>query len=92
MRVQLPKRRITLTAYGICRILTRMVAELQLGSKVYVKEAVAGEPGVIVRLEDGAAIVEWADLPNGAHLTAHLVDELVPDESFLPGWPDQAAA
>lgn len=65
---------------------------LQLGSKVYVRGAVAGEPGVVVRLEDGAAIVEWADLPHGAHLTAHLVDELVPDESFLSGWPDQAAA
>lgn len=82
-----------LTAYGICHILTQMsVISLQLGSKVYVREAVAGEPGVIVRLEDGAAIVEWADLPHGAHLTAHLVDELVPDESFLPGWPDGIAA
>lgn len=65
---------------------------LQLGSKVYVKEAVAGDPGVIVRMEDGAAIVEWADLAHGAHLTAHPVAELVPDESFLSGWPDQAAA
>ena len=69
-----------------------MVAELQIGSKVYIRKAIAGEPGVIVRMEDGAAIVEWADLPEGAHLTVHLVDELVPDESFLPGWPDAAAA
>lgn len=93
MCVQPPKRRITLTAHGICHILEQMsVISLQLGSKVYVREAVAGEPGVIVCLQSESALVEWSDLPSGAAVSVHPIGELVPDESFLPGWPDQAAA
>lgn len=74
------------------RILTQMVAELQIGSKVYIREAVGGEPGVIVHLQGESALVEWADMPDGAHISVHPVGELVPDESFLPGWPDASAA
>lgn len=82
-----------MTAHGIFRILAQMATvPLQIGSKVFVREAVAGEPGVIVHLQGEYALVEWADMPDGAHVSVHLVDDLVPDESFLPGWPDQAAA
>jgi len=56
---------------------------LQLGSKVYIANAVAGEPGVIRDLREGRATVEWAE---PAHFSRHAVEELVPDESFLSGW------
>jgi len=58
---------------------------LQLGSKVYIANAVAGEPGVIRDLRDGRATVEWTE---PAYFSRHAVGELVPDESFLSGWPD----
>ena len=56
---------------------------IRLGSRVYLRVAVAGDPGVVVGFDRaGNARVQWDDLPELGRWTTHSVDSLVVDESF----------
>ena len=56
---------------------------IRIGSRVYLRNAVAGEPGC-VRLIDarGFAHVEWVDLPEIGRFTKHQIDTLEIDTGF----------
>ena len=58
-----------------------MGATLQLGSRVYLKNAVAGEPGVVCSFEHGKAVIEWPDMLEAGR-TKHDPESLVVDEAF----------
>jgi len=59
-------------------------ASIILGSRVYLRLAVCGEPGCVMDFDkNGRALVDWsADMPEIGRLTAHDLDTLVVDESF----------
>ena len=60
-----------------------MSASIIQGSRVYLKNAVAGEPGVVHEIDrKGRAKVEWIDLPELGRWTIHALDTLVIDEAF----------
>jgi len=60
-----------------------MEARIQLGSRVYLRNAIAGEPGILVGFRpDGKAIIDWPDLWLGRY-TTHSLDSLTVDESFI---------
>jgi hypothetical protein len=60
----------------------RMIGRIQLGSRVYLRNAVAGEPGCVIGFtRGGKARVDWVDLDLGRP-TEHAVDTLVVDEAF----------
>ena len=59
-----------------------MSASIKIGTRVYLRYAVAGDPGCIVGFDRrGRAIVEWYDLDLG-HSTTHDLDALVVDTAF----------
>lgn len=60
-----------------------MTASIQVGSRVYLKIAVAGEPGVVSSFDRrGRALVDWIDMPELGRLTHHELDTLIVDASF----------
>ena len=59
-----------------------MDARINLGDRVYLKIAIAGDPGCVVAFDrKGKAVVEWYDLDLG-HPTHHNPDMLIIDEGF----------
>ncbi len=59
-----------------------MAASIQAGSRVYLHNAVCGEPGCVCGFSrNGKAQVEWFDLPEMG-VTEHTLDSLVVDETF----------
>jgi hypothetical protein len=59
-----------------------MTASIQVGTRVYLRNAVCGFPGCVVGWDrKGYALVYWDDLDLGRN-TAHAVDTLVVDEAF----------
>ena len=59
-----------------------MTTPIQLGSRVYLRNAIAGEPGCVVGFtRGGKARVEWPDLDMG-RATEHALDSLVIDTAF----------
>lgn len=59
-----------------------MTPPIQVGTRVYLAIAVAGEPGCVVAFDrTGKAIVHWPDLGLD-HNTHHSLDSLVVDEAF----------
>ena len=57
-------------------------SKIQIGTRVYLKFAIAGDPGCVVGFDArGRALVEWYDLDLG-HRTAHDPANLVVDEAF----------
>ena len=63
-------------------ILLAMDARINLGDRVYLKIAVAGDPGCVIGFDrKGKAVVEWYDLDLG-HPTHHDPDMLILDEGF----------
>ncbi len=54
---------------------------IRIGSRVYIRNCVAGEPGCVVAFSRGKAVVEWYDLDLGRP-TEHDPASLVLDESF----------
>lgn len=59
-----------------------MSASIKLGDRVYMKLAIAGDPGCVIGFDSkGKAVVEWYDLDLG-HPTKHDLDMLVLDEGF----------
>ena len=60
-----------------------MSAGINLGSRVYCKFAIAGEPGIVMGFtKRGKAQVEWVDLDIG-RWTEHDPENLVIDEAFV---------
>lgn len=56
---------------------------IQVGSRVYLRNAIAGEPGIVHEIDrKGYAKVEWIDIPELGRWTSHSLDSLVLDESF----------
>ena len=59
-----------------------MESNIQLGSRVYLRNAICGEPGCVVRFTPyGKAIVSWPDLSEVGE-TKHDPSALVLDEAF----------
>ena len=59
-------------------------ASIQLGSRTYLRDCVAGEPGIVVGFNrKGWAEIYWPDLhvEMGRH-TFHSLDTLIVDEAF----------
>lgn len=57
-------------------------ASINLGSRVYLRFAVAGEPGCVCAFDKkNRACVEWIDLPEVGR-TWHDLDNLIVDEAF----------
>lgn len=59
-----------------------MSTPTKIGDRVYLANAVAGEPGIVVSLERGKAKVEWPDMAE-IGVTSHRIDTLVVDESYV---------
>lgn len=60
-----------------------MQLAIQLGSRVYLRNAIAGEPGVVHGFDRaGRAIVEWVDMPELGRWTHHALDSLTVAESY----------
>ena len=60
-----------------------MCASIIQGSRVYLKDCIAGEPGVVHQIDRrGYASVEWVDVPEIGRWLKHHVDTLVIDEAF----------
>lgn len=57
---------------------------IRVGSRVYLRVAVVGDPGCVVAFDHGKAVVEWYDLDLG-HTTTHPVENLIVDEAFQGG-------
>ena len=58
-----------------------MERTIQLGSRVYLRNAICGEPGCVVGFERGRAVVEWPDMMEMGQ-TRHRIETLVIDEAF----------
>jgi len=61
-----------------------MVASIQHGSRVYLRNAICGVPGCVMDFNrKGQALVDWsADMPEIGRWTAHDPDSLIIDEAF----------
>jgi hypothetical protein len=60
-----------------------MDARINLGSRVYIRIAVAGVPGVVSGFKGGKVLVDWsADMPEIGRWTAHDPESLIVDEAF----------
>ena len=61
-----------------------MDARINLGDRVYLKIAIAGDPGCVVAFDrKGRALVDWSfDMPELNRWTSHDPSSLVVDESF----------
>lgn len=56
---------------------------IRIGSRVYLRNAVAGEPGCVRQIDPrGFAHVEWVDMPEIARLTKHKIETLEIDTGF----------
>ena len=55
---------------------------IQIGSRVYLRNAIAGEPGCVRRIEGNYAHIEWIDIPEIGRLMKHRLDSLMVDELF----------
>ena len=59
------------------------ISPIRLGSRVFLRNCVAGEPGIVHDIDRaGYARVEWCDLPEVARWMRHHIDSLVVDTSF----------
>jgi hypothetical protein len=59
-----------------------MEQAIHLGSRVYLKLAIAGEPGIVCGFgSNGKVHVEWLDMLE-VGVTAHSPDSLIVDETF----------
>lgn len=60
-----------------------MLPKIEVGSRVYLRNAIAGEPGVVTKLAPrGRCWVIWPDMPEIGRETFHSADSLVVDEGF----------
>ena len=61
-----------------------MSASIKVGSRIYLRHCIAGEPGIVVSIDaKGRARIHWPDLyAEMGRDTFHAVDSLVVDESF----------
>lgn len=59
------------------------ISPIRIGSRVYLRNAIAGDPGCVMSFDHGKAVVEWADMPELGRHTRHALDSLVLDESFI---------
>ena len=58
-------------------------SQIGIGSRVYLKNAICGEPGCVTGVtRGGKALVEWIDMPEIGRETEHRLDSLVLDEGF----------
>jgi hypothetical protein len=70
---------------------------IQIGTRVYLANCVAGEPGCVVAFDRwGKAEVHWPDMPELGRNTHHRIETLVVDEAFKVqpldfGWGERAA-
>ena len=60
-----------------------MDASIKVGDRVYLANAIAGEPGVVVRVSGRTGYVTWPDMPEITEPTKHKLDTLVVDEGFV---------
>ena len=58
---------------------------IRIGSRVYLRNCVAGEPGCVVGIDSrrGKAEVYWPDLPELGRNTFHFIDSLEVDTGFV---------
>jgi hypothetical protein len=56
---------------------------ITIGDRVYLANAIAGEPGVVVRITGLTGYVTWPDMPEITEPTKHKLDTLVVDEGFI---------
>ncbi len=56
-------------------------SEIEIGSRVYLANCIAGEPGCVIGFERGRAVVTWPDMPEQRD-TRHAPETLVVDEAF----------
>lgn len=54
---------------------------IRVGSRVYLRNCVAGEPGCVIGFEHGKAVVTWPDMPEQRD-TRHAVETLEIDAGF----------
>ena len=60
-----------------------IAASIQVGSRVYIKIAIAGDPGVVMKFDHyGRALVDWPDMQEIGRWTSHDPESLVVDEAF----------
>ena len=60
-----------------------MEQAIRLGSRVYLKLAIAGDPGIVSGFDrSGRAMIYWPDMPELHRETAHSIDSLIVDETF----------
>ncbi len=60
-----------------------MLSTIRQGSRVYLRNCIAGEPGMVARFDSmGKAVIFWPDMPELHRETAHSLDTLVVDEAF----------
>ena len=59
-------------------------SKIRLGSRVYLRTAIAGDPGCVVGFtRSGKALVDWSlDMPEIDHPTEHDPINLIVDEAF----------
>ena len=58
-------------------------SQIRKGTRVYLKFAVCGEPGMVMDFDaKGKAVVFWPDLPELGRETTHAINTLVIDEAF----------
>ena len=55
---------------------------IRVGSRVYLRNCVAGDPGCVIGFERGKAVVTWPDMPEQRD-TRHSPDSLVIDTAFV---------
>ena len=56
---------------------------IRVGDRVYLRNAIAGEPGCLVGFDRyGRAEIHWPDMPELGHNTFHAPDTLVLDEGY----------
>ncbi len=58
-----------------------MADTLQIGSRVYLRNCIAGDPGVVREISRDWAKVEWPDMPEMG-TTSHRLETLIGDEGF----------
>jgi hypothetical protein len=64
-----------------------MQGQIQRGSRVFLRGAIAGEAGIVLVIERSSALVEWPDMPEIGRPTRHALDTLMLDEGgrLAPG-------
>jgi hypothetical protein len=54
---------------------------IRIGSRVYLRNCVAGEPGCVIGFDHGKAVVTWPDMPEQRD-TRHALENLEIDTGF----------